>query len=173
MITLTIATLHDAKTLAQIHCDSWRQTYQSLLPESYIAEQADLESKTALWQHVVAHPETITLLAQDSQRDPEHNKVGFISYFIDPTEAAKATITTLYVLPEAQNQGVGKALLTHALERLTAKSVSEVTLWVLKTNDSAIGFYQQYGFLVSGEEKRDYVGDFEIVDIQMIKQLNQ
>lgn len=172
MITLTQATLSDARDLAQIHCDSWRQAYQSLLPESYIAEQTDVESKTALWQHVVAHPQTVTIIAQDSALAPEQNKVGFISYFIEDSGGDKATITTLYVLPEYQNQGIGGQLINHVIESLKTKSVATVSLWVLNSNQLAIQFYQQHGFVPTGEQQSEFVSDFEIIDIQLQKQLN-
>jgi ribosomal protein S18 acetylase RimI-like enzyme len=51
-------------------------------------------------------------------------------------------LTHLYVDPEAQNRGVGTALLAHA------KTVSpeRLELWVFQRNEGARRFYERHGF---------------------------
>ena len=51
----------------------------------------------------------------------------------------------LYVLPEYQGRGVGKALLDAAIEALP-DGTDHLLLDVLVTNEPAIGFYRKQGF---------------------------
>lgn len=51
----------------------------------------------------------------------------------------------LYVLPDHQGKGVGKALLDAAVDALPA-GTAELLLDVLVGNKQAIGFYEAYGF---------------------------
>ncbi len=61
--------------------------------------------------------------------------VGFIAFTEDE-------IAWLYVLPGAARQGVGRALVSHALNRMGGK----IALEVLCGNDPAIKFYESMGF---------------------------
>ena len=51
-------------------------------------------------------------------------------------------LTHLYVAPEAQNQGIGSALLEHA----KAESPDGLYLWVFQKNAGARRFYERHGF---------------------------
>ncbi|KAN0093410.1 Acyl-CoA N-acyltransferase [Tylopilus felleus] len=62
-------------------------------------------------------------------------------------DATHAHVAALFVLPGYQGQGVGRRLLETSLQ--TAKTqfnVSEVTLYVRKTNEPAIGLYTSIKF---------------------------
>lgn len=52
-----------------------------------------------------------------------------------------AEVCSLYVLPEAQGQGIGKALLDAA-----KAAVPHLTLWVFQANNGAQRFYLREGF---------------------------
>lgn len=48
-----------------------------------------------------------------------------------------------YVLPESQQQGIGKSLLFHVLDQAKPRKWSEITL---DSSLTALGFYQKYAF---------------------------
>jgi len=50
-------------------------------------------------------------------------------------------IHQFYVLPDFQGQGVGRALLARAAEKM-----SEIRLWTFQRNLAARGFYEHHGF---------------------------
>lgn len=60
-------------------------------------------------------------------------------------------IGLLYVLPAAQEHGIGTCLLTYCLFRLIPDSVPFLT--VLSTNEGAIRLYERFGFTFSGGKK--------------------
>lgn len=57
-------------------------------------------------------------------------------------------ICKLYVDPCFQNNRVGNALITFAMDKLQAKY-----LWALEKNTRAISFYQRHGFQQTGDKK--------------------
>ena len=70
---------------------------------------------------------------------------GIIKGFIqmNGTEICK-----LYTEPVFQSEGIGGALLEHAVEEFNADY-----LWALEKNTRAISFYQRHGFSQTGERK--------------------
>lgn len=61
-------------------------------------------------------------------------------------------IESLYIMPDAQGHGVGRALLAAAEQRLTGP----VTLRCLTANGRARSLYERCGFVVSREEQIHY-----------------
>ena len=89
-----------------------------------------------------------TLVAKDGD-----HVIGFVCYgaYQDQTLPQHGEIYALYVLQDYQKQGVGFALMNAAIEKL--QTYSHIALWVLKGNQRAIAFYQQYGFILDGTEQ--------------------
>lgn len=173
MINIRLANHDDVDNIATIHCQSWEQAYHHLLPEAYIDANNNLSDKAAMWAQVVSHANTTTLIAYDvRQRD-----LGFISYYQQGNKGdcdqAEFEITTLYVLPESQGIGVGAALISAALKSMRqVHPRALVSLWVLQTNLSAIGFYRRQGFTITAEQEVEIFDFTKIIDIKMIRELS-
>ncbi|QRP45331.1 ribosomal protein S18-alanine N-acetyltransferase [Amycolatopsis sp. FDAARGOS 1241] len=67
----------------------------------------------------------------------------------------ETSVHTIGVVPEAQGQGIGKALLRALLERADELS-APVFLEVRTDNDTAVGLYERHGFEKLGIRKRYY-----------------
>lgn len=65
-------------------------------------------------------------------------------------------LSTLYVHPEKQGQGYGRALLDFALSL-----DPNLKLTVLSTNEKAAGMYLRHGFRYTGKKQRIYDGLWE------------
>jgi|26BtaG_2_1085354.scaffolds.fasta_scaffold07613_3 ribosomal protein S18 acetylase RimI-like enzyme len=168
MINIRLTNHDDIDNIAKIHCQSWEQAYQNLLPKTYIDANNNLADKAAMWAQVIPQVNTTTLIAYDEiKRD-----VGFISYY-QKDKQVEFAITTLYILPQNQGKGVGTALMAAALQKMRQiNPVALVSLWVLKNNLAAIRFYQRQGFTVSDEQEVEIFDLTEIIDIKMIKDLS-
>ena len=79
-------------------------------------------------------------------RDVAGQVAGYIA-------VAEGKVEMLFVHPQARGQGVGRKLLTHAVDAYGA-----VTLDVNEQNDQAVGFYQRMGFEVVGRSDLDSTG---------------
>ena len=88
-------------------------------------------------------PQSTTLLCM---RDADGQVVGFIG-----VEAGE--IASLFIHPDWRRKGVGRKLLTYAVETLGA-----TTLDVNEQNEQAIGFYRRMGFEVVGRSPVDSMG---------------
>jgi GNAT superfamily N-acetyltransferase len=62
---------------------------------------------------------------------------------------------TIYVLPEEWGHGVGRALMTRALERMRGEGFEEAILWVLEDNARTRRFYELAGWHDDGEVKEE------------------
>ncbi len=67
----------------------------------------------------------------------------------------KAAIWGMYVAPEAQRRGIGRALLAVAIAHARAwPEVQQIQLGVMSDNEPARALYRSAGFEVSGVERR-------------------
>jgi diamine N-acetyltransferase len=66
--------------------------------------------------------------------------------FFDPKVAKFAHIREVQVLAKFQRRGIGRKLMTYALDRLGGLGVSDVFLSTAETNDIAKHLYEAIGF---------------------------
>jgi putative acetyltransferase len=79
-------------------------------------------------------------------RDGDGQVVGFIG-------VEGAEVGALFIHPEWRGQGIGRRLLTYAVEMLGATELD-----VNEQNDQAVGFYRRMGFDVVGRSPVDGLG---------------
>lgn len=85
-------------------------------------------------------------LALACVRDTSNVVIGYIA-------VANGVIEMLFIHPDARGQGVGRRLLTHAVETLGATGLD-----VNEQNEQALGFYRRMGFEVIGRDELDGTG---------------
>jgi putative acetyltransferase len=76
----------------------------------------------------------------------ENTAVGFVG-------VAHGKVEMLFVYPDWMGQGVGRALLEHAVQNMDATQLD-----VNEQNPKALGFYQRMGFVVVGRSELDGTG---------------
>lgn len=127
------ATPDDVSDIAQMHVQSWQETYPGLLPASEIASR-DLTNRTNLWTQVLANPDNVTSIIPG---------VGFTllrpQQDQDLRDRYPFALQSLYVLRPHHGTGAGIALLAHVTEG------AAFTAAVLKGNVHAIDFYINAG----------------------------
>jgi GNAT superfamily N-acetyltransferase len=152
------ATPIDAASIAEVHVRSWRAGYRGLLPDALL-DSLSPQARQQVWETWLAepNPEFVAFVAEE-----EGAVVGFCSLLLTARDADlphnTAEITALYVEPARWRHGIGKALLTHALQTAEAAGAEMVTLWILELNKSARAFYAGLGFIADGASKREQVG---------------
>ena len=134
----------DADSKGYVHWKTWQETYTGLMEENYLANQT-LDKCRA-----IAHrfPQN-TLVAET-----EGNIIGFSCYGRDDSGAGE--VIAIYYLREYQGLGLGRKLMDATMAKLN--SCTPITLYVLKGNDHAIGFYEHYGFRFDGTSQEISVG---------------
>ncbi len=137
------ATLRDAKAIAEIHINTWREAYEDILPASDL-NGISLEKRLALWREAIEFSEPQVHVAVDGDRI-----VGFVGFDRSRDPKSKATmgeIWAIYVGPGDWDQGAGLALWDAAREGLLEEGCTDVTVWVMLRNERAIRFFELAGF---------------------------
>jgi ribosomal protein S18 acetylase RimI-like enzyme len=132
----------DAEALAKVHVASWRETYEGLLPDAYLARMSvEDHARRWFWSLSRPDPQEITLTA--CGRD---GLVGYVSGGRSRRRRPdEAEVTTLYVLRKAQDAGLGRELLKAAARVLAAQGMQSLAISVLRDNVKARGFYERLG----------------------------
>lgn len=144
----------DAEPIAALHIRTWQIAYQGQLPDDYLDNLSQqLKRRIEFWRTEISTPRT-------SQNeiwvvDTETRVDGFAA--IGPAREADPNLIgelyAIYVDPNRWGQGLGRALFTHATNRLASLEYSTAILWVLESNVRARRFYEIAGWSVDGGSK--------------------
>ncbi len=91
--------------------------------------------------------------------------VGYLSW--QHEDDGRVKISKLYVLPQHQRQGIGRAMLDHISTQARALGASAMWMQVNKRNERAIGAYLKAGFQIEKEAVFDIGGGFVMDDYLM------
>jgi GNAT superfamily N-acetyltransferase len=139
MISIRVATEHDAAAIAHVHVKSWRTTYAGIVPDAYLAALSEAE-RVPLWR------EWLTRDIDVYAADLDGKVVGFISGgpIREPLKHFDAELYAIYLLQQAQGHGIGTALLGEPAGSLMSRGLTSMAVWVLERNPS-IDFYVKSG----------------------------
>jgi len=140
----------DARGIASAHVETWRSAYAGILPDQVVV-QMSVDDKAAAWRQLIQRQDAVDAVIVAEIDDG--TIVGFASCGPAGPEAMPdydGEIHTLYVLPDWQEQGIGRALLCGCLRVLDAAEIAAAYLWVLADNPSRF-FYQAMGGKRIGE----------------------
>jgi ribosomal protein S18 acetylase RimI-like enzyme len=158
------ATTADAKGVATVHVDTWRDAYKDIVPSGYLAA-LDVVTMAERWLKTltVGVPHVFVAVVNDTV-------VGWIAFGPsrdDDLESQCAEIEAIYVAPSFWRRGIGTALVNAAAERLYAEGYSAVALWVLRDNMSAQSFYVRRGFQSDGSAKVIEIGGAPLTEVRL------
>lgn len=156
MLIIRPAETDDAPAIAKVHVDTWRTAYRGIVPQDYL-DALTVHSRIVNWVRIIERggEDVITLVSEDG-----HGRiVGFASggalRHRDPRFAAE--ISSLYVAPRAQRKEHGRRLFLALSNRLAARGLQGLFVWVLAAN-SARGFYETLGGREVDTVTRDFAG---------------
>ncbi len=131
----------DSLGLAQVHVQSWRETYPGLLPAGYL-ERMSVPLYARRWRHQLtrARPTELVLAAEGPD-----GLIGYCAGAFDAEASPRAEVFTLYLLREAQGFGLGRRLLRNAARVFHDQGAASLVLWVLADNERARRFYAHLG----------------------------
>jgi ribosomal protein S18 acetylase RimI-like enzyme len=127
-----------------VFVSSWRHSYQGVVPEATLGDLDENEIATWL-RTLVGSSDSSTTVAESNDEI-----LGFCRYGEDPDKPGRGHIFSLYVAPRASGRGLGRRLLSHALDELAKQGLDPVTLWVFEKNERAQQLYASYGFSPDG-----------------------
>src|SRR5690606_21893979 len=143
----------DLEAIATLHVSSWQSAYRGILPDS-ILDRLTAEQRMDDWCRWFAVPEAHTYAAFQNRQLVGFARVVPACTPEEPLENC-GEISHLYVAPESQSMGVGRALLAHAVDDIVARGLERVVLWVMEKNYRARAFYERAGFRLDGARRTD------------------
>lgn len=143
-VTIRDAASADAAALASVFIAAWRAGYRGVVADSII-DGLDHSETTTWLSRVVADTSAQTVVAE-----LDGAVVGFIRFGAESANSDNGHIFALYVGPHVGGRGIGRLLLTHALDLLAPLSCRPVTLWVFEENSRARRIYAEVGFAPDG-----------------------
>jgi L-amino acid N-acyltransferase YncA len=148
------AKIEDASGIANVHVDSWIETYTGIVPDKYLSTLSK-EKKQEMWESIISSnkPKQYTFVAEVN---------GAIVGFINGGEAKEkehgfdGELRAIYLLQNHQGKKIGKAMFNKLSESLKNDSIKNMYLWVLRDNAS-VDFYKGMGG-IKGNSKEDEIG---------------
>ena len=148
------ARVEDADAIERVRTDTWREAYRGLIPNSLLNGLGyDATRRRAMM--AVLPPHQFVLVAED-----EGAVVGFCmgGSSRSPDTRFRGEVYAIYVLPENQSHGVGRALLQTAAKELVDRGLDSMIIWVLRENVSSRSFYERMGGAWVRDEERELEG---------------
>jgi GNAT superfamily N-acetyltransferase len=139
MLSIRPATEDDAAIISHVHVESWRTTYAGIVPGEYLAALNEAE-RAAGWR------ERLSNNLEVSVADLDGEVIGFITGgpIREPIQSYDAELYAIYLLKQAQGQGIGTALLHELATSLRSKGLNSMVVWVLERSP-AKHFYSRTG----------------------------
>ncbi|MCY1690262.1 GNAT family N-acetyltransferase [Exiguobacterium sp. SL14] len=145
------ARLADASAIARVHIDAWHETYQGIIPDSYLA-QLSYAKRTKQWEQTLVDQRVYVAVSGEEV-------VGFAQGGPSRSDAREGELYAIYVLRTSQRLGLGKALFQRIADDLAEYETMQVA--VLRDNP-ACQFYERFGGQVI-EESMIERGGVELV----------
>lgn len=153
MISYRKAAPEDCAALALVKQKVWQITYRGIYPDSKI----DNYSLTENEQYFLSLIQTSDISLFVAHRGKEIIGYMCCGKPLHPFREYRQELALLYVLPEYQGHGVGKALFSIARQQFEAVFCREFFISVNRYNLNALNFYLHLGGLVAeiDEDKPD------------------
>ena len=156
------ANVNDAAAIAKVHVDSWRTTYQGIVPDDYLISLS-YEQHEQLWRQILTNPSrsNFVYLAEEESGPV----VGFVSG--GPERGGDSVysggLDAIYLLVSAQRQGIGRRLAGELVTRLMQDGMTALLVWVLAANP-ARKFYERLGGQVV-YERTENIGGVSLIEV--------
>ena len=148
------ARVEDADAIERVRTDTWRDAYRGLMPDSLLSRLGyDATRRRAL---MAALPQDqFVFVAEDGEAVVGFCTGGPSRSLDDPF---RGEVYAIYVLPENQGGGLGRALLHTAANELVDQGLGSMIIWVLRENAPSRRFYERLGGAWIRDEERELDG---------------
>jgi inorganic pyrophosphatase len=154
--------------------DDWRE-YRSLRLEALQNEPAAFSSTYAemldqpdeFWRARLTDLQCAVLMARSGSQP-----VGMVGAYLGTADgdARVAVVFGMYVSEVFRRRGLGRALLTAIVDRVSAyPEIDAIRLWVTETQEPAVRLYESFGFCVVGKDEQSVNADGQDLDVLIME----
>ncbi|MEQ9640230.1 MAG: GNAT family N-acetyltransferase [Alphaproteobacteria bacterium] len=150
------ATLADASPMARVYVRSWRSSYGGIVPRSVLSALS-VPHETTYWRDALRRPPPgrHALVAERRGQVVGFATCGRCREGVDDERLGE--VYTIYLLADAQRQGLGRRLLAESAAQMMADGIKRVCIWVLRDNP-ARQFYDVLHGELDGEKTVSVAG---------------
>ncbi len=155
-MTIRQANEADAKAIGAIHVDTWRDAYAAILPDRVLVNMSR-RRLAGDWRGAIARQyggHRILVAETDESSEPGIVGFGNCGPQLGTGLDYRGEVFTLYVDPDHQGRGIGKALLTALFQALMGDGMTSAMIWVLADNPARFFYEAQGGRLVATRDER-------------------
>ena len=140
---------------------TWPSTFANILSPEQIDYMLNLMYDLKMLESQLEKGHTFLLAEEDGK------ELGFAGFELNYAEGPKAKLHKIYLLPEAQGKGAGKALILEVADRARKANQKSLLLNVNKYNQRAIDFYLRMDFQEIYKEVIDIGNGYVMDDVVM------
>ena len=140
---------------------TWPSTFANILSPEQIDYMLNWMYDLKMLESQLEKGHTFLLAEEDGK------ELGFAGFELNYAEGPKAKLHKIYLLPEAQGKGAGKALILEVADRARKANQKSLLLNVNKYNQRAIDFYLRMGFQEIYKEVIDIGNGYVMDDVVM------
>ena len=158
------AAISDAKRVAELHAESWRNTYRGILSDRFLDHEI-FADRLSLWQKRLSEPQPETQLILLAEERGE--LLGFGCAFLDVDPRWGALLDNLHIRVDAQGRGLGRRLMSEEVSWvLRQRPGSGLYLWVFEANHQARKFYERLQGRVVERQAQPAPGGAEVMAVR-------
>jgi len=149
---MRLARESDADALAEVHFQSIKETFASLIPE-YVNSRSIVDFRD-LWRQRVHSTSSMTCALLRGA-----DLVGFVSAGNcrdEDVDEECGCVDRIYLHPSVWEKRLGGRLLQWCENNLKERRFETVKLWVFQANERAIRFYERKGYVPDGKTKVEF-----------------
>jgi ribosomal protein S18 acetylase RimI-like enzyme len=147
-LTIRPARETDARQMARVHVQSWRQTYRDLMADAVLDDPDLLHRRERFWTAALTDERYRENRAAVAERDGGLVGIAMSGPPLDVAETWAQQLYLLYVLASDHGMGVGQQLLKAVVD-----PYASTALWVADPNPRAQAFYRKHGFEADQTER--------------------
>ncbi len=145
----------DAQAIACIEVETWHTTYAGMLADRALLAMSP-HRQAHMWSAALRLSPGDIWVAEDQQDGLLG--FGYCGPQRDRSLPFDGEIYMLYVLPDAQGMGIGRALLQRLFARLAECRLRSALIWVLRVNPSRF-FYERLGGKLACQRQIPFGGE--------------
>lgn len=140
---------------------TWPSTFANILSPEQIEYMLNWMYDLKMLESQLEKGHSFLLAEEDGK------ELGFAGFELNVADGPKAKLHKIYLLPETQGKGTGKALILEVADRARKAGQKGLLLNVNKYNQKAINFYLRIGFQEIYKEVIDIGNGYLMDDVVM------
>ena len=147
-ITIRRMSIEDAEAVTDILMNAWKTAYRGIVSDEYLD---NMNRETLAERRRQQHKDYIVAVS-------DGRIVGYCWYmsnnsYSQDVPEVDSEVVALYVDPASKRHGLGRMLLSHAMDDLRNQGKKKMIIWCLKDNLPARAFYEKMGGSIVYEHK--------------------